>query len=374
MTYLVNHHIFSEASIEIKNMQDRAIGQKQKSGIYFSYVALGNLNALEGLRDVAAEYYEKAIGYYEENDGDLDQLSLSAVYSNLSGCYIALERYSEAEKTLVKALETTKADSFLVNLCLLYEKQGDWDKLYETLSSVDFGKSMASATKDKFYRSYALYHSQQKEFSKAVEYASQMQSPESYSVLADVYKLKGDFENALKYREVADSIENASLLALQKTQLAETDRIFDHNRIFQEEVERRQKRNIIIIAILAFALLSVAVVSQIVQRRRKKVALILQKEHEKTLLADHHKSVFIKNMTHEMMTPLNHISGFSQLMTDENLDKDTMLEYARIVDDGARHMSRIFDNISIVASKLDELDDLSEEESVLYHINEEGER
>jgi len=55
--------------------------------------------------------------------------------------------------------------------------------------------------------------------------------------------------------------------------------------------------------------------------------LNLLEEKRKAEVSDQLKSAFLANMSHEIRTPMNSILGFSQLLEDESIDKETRTKY-----------------------------------------------
>ncbi len=79
--------------------------------------------------------------------------------------------------------------------------------------------------------------------------------------------------------------------------------------------------------------------------------------------ADHMKSIFIQNMSHEIRTPLNSIVGFSQLLTnpDMELDKDEREEFSQL----------ILHNSDLLTTLVNDILTLSELESAKYEMHSE---
>ncbi|MBT3747786.1 MAG: PAS domain S-box protein, partial [Bacteroidetes bacterium] len=69
------------------------------------------------------------------------------------------------------------------------------------------------------------------------------------------------------------------------------------------------------------------------------VALDMAKE------SDRLKSAFLANVSHEIRTPLNSILGFSDLMTDPDLEDDEKEKYKKIIHSGGSQLLTIIDDI-----------------------------
>jgi tetratricopeptide (TPR) repeat protein len=88
--------------------------------------------------DDALDHYLRASVIMEESPESYP--NLSAIYSNIGMCYTALDRFSEAEPYLMRALDIrTRIGSYAeiansyYNISLFHKKQNDSDRAYESL-------------------------------------------------------------------------------------------------------------------------------------------------------------------------------------------------------------------------------------------------
>jgi PAS domain S-box-containing protein len=61
--------------------------------------------------------------------------------------------------------------------------------------------------------------------------------------------------------------------------------------------------------------------------------------------SDNLKTIFIKNISHEVRTPLNGIIGFLGMLNDDNLTKDERLEYTKYVNASSDQLTKIITDI-----------------------------
>ncbi len=73
--------------------------------------------------------------------------------------------------------------------------------------------------------------------------------------------------------------------------------------------------------------------------------LNLLEEKRKAEVSDQLKSAFLANMSHEIRTPMNSILGFSQLLEDENIDKETRDKYLGYIHSSGESLLNLINDI-----------------------------
>lgn len=92
------------------------------------------------------------------------------------------------------------------------------------------------------------------------------------------------------------------------------------------------------------------------QKRLEKLSKRLEATHAELSIAnakaqesEHQKTQFIRNMSHEVRTPLHSIMGFSQMLTDADmaplLSKDDKAEMIRHINDSSEQLSKLINDI-----------------------------
>ncbi|MFN8254868.1 MAG: PAS domain S-box protein [Bacteroidales bacterium] len=83
--------------------------------------------------------------------------------------------------------------------------------------------------------------------------------------------------------------------------------------------------------------------------RRKTYEQELMIAKEKAEESDLLKSAFLANMSHEIRTPLNAIMGFTSLLADYSLDKDSISKFLDIIQVNGKQLLTIIDDILLVS-------------------------
>jgi PAS domain S-box-containing protein len=78
---------------------------------------------------------------------------------------------------------------------------------------------------------------------------------------------------------------------------------------------------------------------------QKKLSDALRQAKSEAEEASRLKSVFLANMSHELRTPLTAITGFSQLLHEQNFSRDLEKRYLSVIDRNGRQLLRIIDDI-----------------------------
>lgn len=126
--------------------------------------------------------------------------------------------------------------------------------------------------------------------------------------------------------------------------------------IDQMEIASREEHNKFITDILTGSILLVfifIIIAIMLRKQRQEIALSTQKlEHLRTNAenATSAKSIFLSNMSHEIRTPLNALSGFSSLLTEENLDNETRRQCNEVILQNSELLLKLINDVIDLSS------------------------
>lgn len=89
------------------------------------------------------------------------------------------------------------------------------------------------------------------------------------------------------------------------------------------------------------------IIGDITQRKKAENQLIHEKERAEE--SDRLKTAFLANISHEIRTPINHIMGFLELLSFDDLDSDTRDEYRGIIYRSSQSLLSSIENIIDIA-------------------------
>ena len=284
--------------------------------MYMAYNMLGHINRYCGNKESAKRNFRTVIdmmekgGYYE---------SMPPIYMNLVNVELD-DDPEEASHLLDKAKEIAEKYSpervfdIETRKTLIYYNSGDIPKFLEGYRAYRDG--VAKGKSSVHGRTMEVYYlAVTGKTDEAVALAKRELGDEGHDAITKIFEQSGRWQEAYQSlrqeMESKDSVNNV-VLANSMRGIREELRFYD--------VERQSQRRLTIgltVAALLLGLLAVAMAYIIFARRRHMRQL--KKAYDHALESDKTKSAFIRNVTHEVRTPLNIISGFAQVISDPNM-------------------------------------------------------
>ena len=322
--------------------------KKLDKEMYMAYNMLGHINNICGNKKAAKRNFYRVIelmekyGYFE---------SMPPIYMNLVNVEMD-ENPKEAFELLDKAKEIAEMYSpervfdIETRRAVSYYNSGDMAKFLEGYKvykeGVNEGKSSVHGRTMEIY-----YLASQGECDKAVKMAKEELGDDSDDIITTIYEKAGRWEEAYKsLRQAYTANDSVNNVALANSMMGIRDQLAIN------DLENKSTRNRFIalsIVILLLGLLVAALLYIMFSRRRHMRQL--SKAYQKALEADKIKTSFIQNVSHEVRTPLNIISGFSQVIANPELTES---------DEERQHMAEMMQqSASQITDLIDEIIGLS---------------
>ena len=293
--------------------------------------------------------------------------SLPPIYMNLVNIVIE-ENPDEALRLIDQAAsvarETSPEREFDIETrrTLAYYRMGDMERFDKGYQAYKEGE--AQGLSSVHGRSLEVFHlAQQKKIDEAVKMADETLD-DRYSTIAELYASVGRWQEAF---------------AVQKKNMAETDSINSlllssslqgiQEELKRYEQERAEARRYLyaMVAIAILLLLLVVALIYIVKTRQRHLRE-MRKAYQRALESDKMKTVFIQNVSHEVRTPLNIISGFAQVMADPNrtITPDERRYMSDMVVHNSNRITLMLDEVLMIAAQ----ETAADEEPVVVRCNE----
>ena len=352
IVFLMNRQRIFEAYKLARQLANELREKKLDKEMYMAYNMLGHLNRYCGNRETAKENFRQVIrlmeeaGYYE---------SMPPIYMNLVNVSLS-DDPEEARKMLEKAKEI--AETYAPDRVFDIETR-------QTLSCFNSGDIPAFLEGYKKYREGVAegktsvhgrsvdiyYESLQGNVDKAVAMAYDALGDEAHETATIIYERAGRWEDAyesLKKQTTAKDSVNNVILSNSMQEFRDEMTVYD--------IERQAARTrIITLAIIIILLLMLITALVYISYTRYRYMKELKQAYEHALESDKLKDAFIRNMSHEVRTPLNIIAGFAQVLADPDLSPDA---------EKRKEMAQVIQkNNYLITSQIDEMIELALNES-----------
>lgn len=358
---------------EARLMYEKAEKMNFNLGIALSSVAIGDAYYCSNMPKEAVDSYKEAIrypvtpsynDYYKEitiskiisillREGDISEAEL---YRNMLSTYPAIH----TNKTL-------KLYS-LANDVSYYIRKNEPEKSHDALLELE---QIYNSDKQPYFR-YFYYHMQGQydeatgQYDTALEYYDRIlqsipDKTTSVSYLQVAYNKAGLLIKMNRKEEAAHLFEEINMITDSVVTPSYTHRINKLRASYQEsrmKVENNAEFNRILLGGILIGIIILSAIIYLalhVRKQNKKIAeskIRLEQSRKNAENAMQTKSLFLSNMSHEIRTPLSALSGFSGLLTDENLDEETRRQCGDIIQQNSDLLLKLINDV-IDLSNLD---------------------
>ena len=316
IVFLMNRQRIFEAYKLAQQLSKELREKKLDKEMYMAVNMMGHINRFCGNKEAAKDCFRQALdmmekaGYWE---------SMPPIYMNIVN--VALnDDPDEAQQMLSKAAEIAAKYSpervfdIETRRTLSYFNSGNREafiKGYEKYrEGVAQGKSSVHGRMMEIYHDVYLGKTDE-----ALKLAQEELGEDGREAITVIYEQAGRWKEAyesLQQQYAAnDSIANVVLTNSMQG-------IHDEIQHYDAEREISRNRTILLSAIVALLLILLFALIYILLARRRHIKQLKQ-AYDRVLEADKMKTTFVRNVTHEVRTPLNIISGFAQVIADPDL-------------------------------------------------------
>ena len=348
IVFEMNQQRIYEAYKMARELSQELREKKIDKEMYMAMNMLGHINRYCGNNEEAKENWREVLrlmqehGYYS---------SMPSIYMNIVN--VALDDSPEEADSLLEIAKQIslkhcpeRVFDIETRQTLSYYYRGDMDRFlkgYEAYKKGEaIGKSSVHGRSIEVYHEALLGHTDE-----AIKLAREELGDEGLDAITIIYEKAGRWQeafHALKKQTAAkDSIDN---VVLTNSMMG----IRDEMMIYEAERDAARTRFYLMSAVIILLALLTIALFYITQTRRRHLKE-LRKAYDQALESDRMKTAFIQNISHEVRTPLNIISGFSQVIANPDLDPniEERREIARMTQKNARLITTLIDEMLLVS-------------------------
>ena len=348
IVFQMNQQRIYEAYKLARELSKELREKKVDKEMYMAMNMLGHINRYCGNKEEAKDNWREVPrlmqehGYYS---------SMPPIYMNIVN--VALDDSPEEADSLLEIAKQIslkhcpeRVFDIETRRTLSYYYRGDFDRFlkgYEEYKKGEaIGKSSVHGRSIEVFHEALLGHTDE-----AVRMAREELGDEGLDAITIIYEKAGrwkDAFDALKNQTAAnDSIDNVVLTNSMRG-------IRDEMMIYEAERDVARTRFYLMSAVIVLLALLVGGLFYITMSRRRHLKE-LSRAYSQALESDKMKTAFIQNISHEVRTPLNIISGFSQVIANPELDADIneRREIARMTQKNARLITTLIDEMLLVS-------------------------
>lgn len=177
--------------------------------------------------------------------------------------------------------------------------------------------------------------------------------PGLYDIQSQTYEAMGNFKEALAYLRIATQYKDSLTTENMQKQLGELQIKYEVNKLNNEKSQLEIKNKRILVICLSIILIIVIFVCLYLYhdlKKEKKMKFHLRNLKQKAEESEKMKTAFINSICHEIRTPLNSIVGFSDLIFNDEIDKETREGFSQEIQKSTILLTSLIDNMLEISS------------------------
>ena len=348
IVFLMNRQKIVEAYKRASDLSKELREKKVDKEMYMAVNMLGHINRYCGNKEEAKKNWFEVIrmmekeGYY----ANMPPIYMNIVNVELDDSPDEADSLLEIAKAIAMKHAPERVFDIETRQSLSYYYRGDMEKFVKGYKAYQEGvakglTSVHGRSMDVYYLAY------QGRTDEAVKKAREELGDEGGEAITMIYANAGKWKEAYEAQKqeaaASDSLDNVVLTNSMM-------RIRDELRLY--DVERKASKNKMILLTVVTILLAllVALLFYTVMSRRRHMKQ-LKRAYNHALESDKIKTAFIQNISHEVRTPLNIISGFAQVIAEPELVNsiEERKDIAAMMQKNTRQITSLIDEMLALA-------------------------
>ena len=348
IVFLMNRQKIVEAYKRASDLSKELREKKVDKEMYMAVNMLGHINRYCGNKEEAKKNWFEVIrmmekeGYY----ANMPPIYMNIVNVELDDSPEEADSLLEIAKAIAMKHAPERVFDIETRQSLSYYYRGDMEKFVKGYKAYQEGvakglTSVHGRSMDVYYLAY------QGRIDEAVKKAREELGDEGGEAIALIYANAGKWKEAYEaQKQEAAASDSTDNVVLTNSMM----RIRDELRLY--DVERKASKNKMILLTVVTILLAllVALLFYTVMSRRRHMKQ-LKRAYNHALESDKIKTAFIQNISHEVRTPLNIISGFAQVIAEPELVNsiEERKDIAAMMQKNTRQITSLIDEMLALA-------------------------
>ena len=278
--------------------------------------------------------------------------------------YTSKRHLLNAYSTLATAAETVGKDmathyfNYFIDLNRKYPEDAAFSAEYDRyFTSLNYYKSIRDFQKAADYNDSVIYYFRHGDFQFDLTENIVLTLKDKIDCLDSLHRYKDAYEAYKEYSVLLDSARTRSMekkvedLEIKK----HVDELVVEKKALEIDLQKSRSQLYLFLALLIrsicfgivifFRLGKIKSLCKELQESNRLVIIASEKAQE----SERMKNAFIKNMCHEVRTPLNAINGFAELITSDGISPEEKKEFSKIIYTNCHNITSMMNDVLVIA-------------------------